>query len=93
MQISSKSVNNLCNQDSTDVICKYVKIMEALVSSVTTYRFRVMIVIGITETEIELWKHSKSECVNIIIIVRNRSMIYSREDGISNSRIFEFLST
>lgn len=61
---TNKSTKILCNQDSQDILSKN---NGSLIASVATYRFRVVIVIMITGTEIELWKHSKSECGNIII--------------------------
>lgn len=90
LEISNKSTKILCNQDSQDILSKNHGSFEA---SVATYRFRVMIVILITGTEIELWKHSKLECGNIIIIIiRNRYRTCSREAGIFISRIFGFFS-
>lgn len=84
---TNKSTKILCNQDSQDILSKN---NGSFVASAATYRLRVMIVIMITGTEIELWKHSKPECGNIIIW--NRSRTCTRQAGLSNASIFGFLS-
>lgn len=84
---TNKSTKILCNQDSQDILSKN---NGSFVASAATYRFRVMIAIMITGTEIELWKHSKPECGNIIIWNRRRTC--TRQAGLSNASLFGFLS-
>lgn len=84
---TNKGTKILCDPDSQDILSKN---NWSFVSSAATYRFRVMIVIMITGTEIELWKHSKPECGNIIIW--NRNSTCTGEAGLSKSSIFGFLS-
>ena len=57
-------------------------------ASIATFRFRVVIVIWITGTEIELWKHSQGVGTSpSSLSERDTGLTVSREAGISNSRV------
>lgn len=82
MQISKKIP---CDQDILDILNKNKGSFVALIA---TYRFRVVIVILITGTEIELWKHSQSVGTSLSSVSeRDTGLTVSREAGIANSRI------
>lgn len=87
MQISNKSTKIRSNQDSQDVLSKNNGIF---IASVATYRFRVMIVIMITGTEIELWKQGQNVETSLLLLSEIDIELSLVRLGFQNSEYLNF---